>query len=64
MRNTDELDKLAILWNKTKDDSYKELWYKKVKEWVNGRNIDNTGVVIRRDVNSRKIQFIKTDRSS
>ena len=28
------------------------------------RNIDNTGVVIRRDVNSRKIQFIKTDRGS
>jgi hypothetical protein len=36
MRNTDELDKLAILWSKTKDDSYKELWYKKVKEFANG----------------------------
>ena len=41
MRNTDELDKLAILWNKTKDDSYKELWYKKVKEFVDEFDIIN-----------------------
>ncbi len=30
------LDKLAILWNKTKDPKYKELWYKGVKEFAHG----------------------------
>ena len=34
--NQKELDELAIQWNKTKDPKYKELWYKKVEEWVNG----------------------------
>ena len=32
-----EIDKLANLYNKTKDDKYKILWYKKVKELANGR---------------------------
>jgi hypothetical protein len=37
--NQDELDKLAIQWNKTKDPKYRDLWYKKVREMANG--IDN-----------------------
>ena len=38
MKNTEDLDKLAILWNKTKDKKYKILWYKKLKEeWAYGR---------------------------
>ena len=36
MVDQNELDKLANLWNKTKDPKYKKLWYKKVKEYVNG----------------------------
>jgi hypothetical protein len=36
MVNQNELDKLANLWNKTKDPKYKKLWYKKVKEYANG----------------------------
>jgi len=32
-----KLDQLAILWNKTKEPKYKELWYKGVKEIVHGR---------------------------
>ena len=43
-----EIDDLAIMWNKTKDQKYKDLWYKKVKELSNGLN--NTK---RRDVQSR-----------
>jgi len=38
MRSTKNLDDLANLWNKTKDSKYKDLWYKKVKEWANGSN--------------------------
>ncbi len=36
MVQINELDKLANLWNKTKDPKYKELWHEKVKEWANG----------------------------
>jgi hypothetical protein len=36
--NQDELDKLAIQWNKTKDPKYKDLWYEKVREMANGIN--------------------------
>ena len=32
-----EIDKLANLYNKTKDDKYKILCYKKIKELANGR---------------------------
>ena len=31
-----KIDDAAIMWNKTKDPKYKDLWYKKVKEWSNG----------------------------
>ena len=29
----DKADKLANLWNKTKDPRYKDEWYKHIKEW-------------------------------
>ena len=32
-----EIDKLANLYNKTKDEKYKILWYKKIKDLFNGR---------------------------
>jgi len=31
-----EIDKLANLWEKTKDPKYKALWYQKIKEFANG----------------------------
>jgi hypothetical protein len=33
-----KIDELAILWNKTKDPKYKDLWYKYIKEYTNGLN--------------------------
>jgi hypothetical protein len=27
------LDEIAVMWNKTKDPKYEDLWYKKVKEY-------------------------------
>ena len=36
MANQSEIDKVANLWNKTKDPYYKDLWYKLVKEFANG----------------------------
>ena len=31
-----KIDEAAIMWNKTKDPKYKDLWYKGVKELANG----------------------------
>ena len=31
-----KIDDAAIMWNKTKDPKYKDLWYKLIKEFVNG----------------------------
>jgi hypothetical protein len=33
-----KLDEVANLWEKTKDPKYKDLWYKYIKEFVNGTN--------------------------
>ena len=33
-----KIDELADLWDKTKDPKYKDLWYKYIKEFVNGLN--------------------------
>ena len=32
-----KIDDIANLWNKTKDPRYKDLWYKLVKEFGDGR---------------------------
>ena len=29
-----KINEAAIMWNKTKDPKYKDLWYKLIKEWV------------------------------
>ena len=31
-----KIDDAANMWNKTKDSKYKDLWYKLIKEFVNG----------------------------
>jgi len=59
-----KIDSLANLWNKTKDPKYKDLWYKLVKEFANGKDIDNTGALIRRDTIKRRIPVSKTDGST
>ena len=33
---SDKIDEAAIMWNKTKDPKYKNLWYKLIKEFVDG----------------------------
>ena len=32
-----KINEVAIRWNKTKDPKDKDLWYKLIKEWNNGR---------------------------
>ena len=31
-----KIDEAANMWEKTKDPQYKDLWYKKIKEFANG----------------------------
>jgi len=41
-----KIDNAAIMWNKTKDSKYKDLWYKLVKEFANnGLNTSKRRVV-------------------
>ena len=35
-----KIEEAAVMWNKTKDPKYKDLWYKLIEEFING--IDNT----------------------
>ncbi len=58
---TNELDNLAILWNKTKDPYYKNLWYKKVKESSYGKDPSDTDTSIQRRRSSRRISSVKRD---
>ena len=41
-----KIDDAAIMWNKTKDQKYKDLWYKLIKEFANnGLNYSKRRVV-------------------
>ena len=60
----EKLDDLANLWEKTKNPKYKDLWYKLVKEFADGKDISNTNSSIRRNVIKRKVRPIKTDGSA
>ena len=42
-----KIDQAAIMWNKTKDPKYKDLWYKLIKEFSYGsHNIERWNVSI------------------
>ena len=60
----EKINDLANLWEKTKDPKYKDLWYKLVKEFANGKNINNINSSVRRDTSKRRVPVIKTDGSA
>ena len=57
-----KIDKLANLWEKTKDPKYKELWYKLVKEFGDGRagTLDDDLRVERRGINNKNSNGVRT----
>ncbi len=72
---SDKIDEAAIMWNKTKDPKYKDLWYKLIKEFVDGsynlkrwnvsvsscnKTDDGTYVVIGKRRPVRHLRHIKT----
>ena len=34
----EKIDLIWKQWDKTKNPKYKDLWYKNIKEWADGRN--------------------------
>ena len=44
-----KIDDAANMWHKTKDQKYKDLWYKLIKEfnhgsnYINGRDVSSSG---------------------
>ena len=60
----EKIDKIAILYNKTKDPKYKDLWYKLIKEFVNVQNINNTNTIVRRNPSKREVRIGKTNGST
>ena len=60
----EKIDKVAIMWNKTKDPQYKDLWYKLVKEFANVQNVNNTNTIVRRNTNKRRVPISKTNGST
>tara|TARA_Y100000593_G_scaffold6488_1_gene12326 strand:+ start:27 stop:236 length:210 start_codon:yes stop_codon:yes gene_type:complete len=58
-----EIDKLANLYNKTKDDKYKIKWYQLVKEFADGRTSALSSSIItkvRWDNDKRSLRVCKT----
>jgi restriction endonuclease S subunit len=61
---TKKINEVANLWEKTKDPKYKDLWYKLVKEFGDGKDISNTNSSLRRHSTERGVRVIKTDAST
>ena len=59
-----KIDEVAVMWNKTKDPKYKDVWYKLIEEFVNG--IDNTDrrVVSFNNRRKRNVQGFNYSRKS
>ena len=59
-----KIEKAARLWNETKNPKYKDLWYKLVREFAYGKDIDNTNTTVRWNVSKREVRFGKTNEST
>jgi len=61
-----KIDNLANLWNKTKDPKYKDLWYKFVKEFGDGRTgtLDDDIRDERRGTNNKNSTRVHTTNNS
>ena len=57
----EKINKVANLWEKTKNPEYKDLWYKLVKEFANVQDVNNINTIVRRDNVTRRIPIGKTN---
>ena len=58
-----QIDEAAILWNKTNNPYYKDLWYRLIKEWY-GENTSNTNIAVRWNLGKRATRLQSTDGSA
>ena len=59
-----KIEEDANNWNKTKNKKYKDLWYKLIEEFANGKDISNTNTTVRWNVSKREVRFGKTNGST
>ena len=61
-----QIDEAAILWNKTNDPYYKDLWYSLIKEWSYGENTGDINIssVVRWNLGKRATRLQSTDGSA
>ena len=53
VKRTDDLDEIAVEYNKNKDKYVFNLWFKKVKEWADGVNNTERRIVSVSAINKR-----------
>ena len=59
-----KIDEAAVMWNKTKDPKYKDLWYKLIEEFVNGIDNIDRRVVSFNNRRKRNVQGFNYSRKS
>jgi hypothetical protein len=59
-----KIDKAAVMWEKTRDPQYKELWYKLIKEFADGSDYFKRRTVSTDTSNQRNNGGYKISRSS
>ena len=60
----EKINKVANLWEKTKNPKYKDLWYKLVKEFANVQDVNNINTIVRRNTTKRRVPIGKTNGST
>ena len=58
-----QIAEAAILWNKTNNPYYKDLWYRLIKEWY-GENTGDTNIAVRWNIGKRATRLQSTDGST
>ncbi len=58
-----QIDEAAILWNKTHDPKYKDLWYSLIRESY-GENVGNTNTIVRWNIGAGAIGVQSTNGST
>ena len=58
-----QIDEAAILWNKTHDPKYKDLWYSLIRESY-GENVGNTNTIVLWNIGAGAIRVQSTNGST
>ena len=59
-----KIDEAAVMWNKTKDPKYKDLWYKLIDEFVNGFDNNERRILSFNNRRKRNVQGFNYSRKS